>query len=178
MSIDWQGLFGLTLAPLELVVRGTAVYWFLFAIFRVVLRRNIGAVGIADVLLVVLIADAAQNAMAGEYRSITDGVILVTTIVAWNVAIDWLAYRMPGLGARLEAPKLPLVRDGKILHRNLRQEWITEEELRSKLRQQGVATLSEVRAAYMESDGAVSVITRTDLRRRRASRNHHTPGQQ
>ena len=178
MSIDWQGLFGLTLAPLELVVRGTAVYWFLFAIFRVVLRRNIGAVGIADVLLVVLIADAAQNAMAGEYRSITDGVILVTTIVAWNVAIDWLAYRMPGLGALLEAPKLPLVRDGKILHRNLRQEWITEEELRSKLRQQGVATLSEVRAAYMESDGAVSVITRTDPRRRRANRNYHTPGQQ
>jgi uncharacterized membrane protein YcaP (DUF421 family) len=170
MDLDWQALFGLTLSPLELFVRGSAVYWFLFVIFRVVLRRNIGAVGIADVLFVVLVADAAQNAMAGDYRSITDGFLLIAAIVFWNVIIDWLTYRIPALGAFLEPKKLPLVRDGKILHRNLRQEWITEEELRSKLRQQGVATLSDVRAAYMESDGVVSIITRDRSPRRRGAK--------
>ena len=123
------------------------------------LRRDIGAVGIADVLLVVLVADAAQNAMAGEYRSISDGLVLVSTIVGWNVAIDWLAYSVPSLRGVFEARPLLLVRDGKLLRRNLRREWITEDDLRSQLREQGVARLSDVRAAHMESDGAVSVIT-------------------
>jgi len=177
MDTDWAGLFALTVSPLELFVRGSVVYWFLFAIFRVVLRRDMGAVAIADVLLVVLIADAAQNAMAGEYRSITDGVVLVSAIVGWNVAIDWLAYRVPAMRVVLEARRLPLVRDGKILHRNLRQEWITEEDLKAKLREQEVATLSEVRVAYMENDGAVSVITRSGQDGQRNGRNRR-PGPQ
>ena len=51
----------------ELVLRGTLVYWLLFLIFRFVLRRDVGAVGIADILLLVIVADAAQNAMSGGY---------------------------------------------------------------------------------------------------------------
>ncbi|HZR83878.1 MAG TPA: hypothetical protein VFD92_22475 [Candidatus Binatia bacterium] len=70
---DWSALFGLEKSPLEIVVRGSLTYLGLFAILRVVLRRHSGAVGFADLLVVVLIADAAQNAMAGEYRSISDG---------------------------------------------------------------------------------------------------------
>ena len=62
-------LFGLSVSPLELVVRGTAMYWFLFVLFRVVLRRDTGSLAIADVLLLVIIADAAQNAMSGSYQS-------------------------------------------------------------------------------------------------------------
>lgn len=121
MAIDWHGSFALTVSPLELFVRGSVVYWFLFAVFRVVLRRDMGGIGVADVLL---IADAAQNAMAGEYRSITDGVVLVSTIVGWNVAIDWLAYRVPAIRVIVEARSVLLVRDGQLVHRNLRQEWI------------------------------------------------------
>lgn len=69
-EVPWRALFALSVPPVELVVRGTAIYWFLFLIFRVVLRRNVGAVAIADVLLLVIVADAAQNAMAGDYKSI------------------------------------------------------------------------------------------------------------
>ena len=72
-GIDWGELFGLSMPALELVIRGSVIYWFLFLMFRFVLRRDIGSIGITDVLFVVIIADAAQNAMAGEYKSITDG---------------------------------------------------------------------------------------------------------
>ena len=57
-------LFELTVHPAELVLRGTLMYWFLFLLLRFVLRRDIGSIGIADVLLLVVIADAAQNAMS------------------------------------------------------------------------------------------------------------------
>jgi uncharacterized membrane protein YcaP (DUF421 family) len=155
---DWQELFGLSVSPLELVVRGTAVYWFLVFVFRTILRRDAGSVGIADILLLVIIADAAQNAMAGEYRSITDGLILISTIIGWNMLIDWMSYRSPRLRRLFEPDAVALVRDGRILRRNLRREYIAEAELMAKLREQGVDDVKEVKAAYFEADGAFSVI--------------------
>ena len=160
MTVNWGDLFALTMSPLELIVRGTAMYLFLFLLFRVVIRRRVGTVGMADLLVLVIIADASQNAMAGEYKTVTEGAILVGTIIFWNVFIDWVSYRFPALRPWLEPPPLLLVRDGRILYRNLRHELVTEEELRSKLREQGVDSLAEVRKAYMESDGGVSVIKR------------------
>lgn len=160
MSLDWGQMFGLTVPPLELIIRGTAMYLFLFLVFRVVIRRRVGAVGMADILVVVIIADAAQNALSGEYKSVTDGAILVGTIIGWNVLIDWLNFRVPALRSWLEAPPLILVRDGRLIYRNLRHEFVTEDELKSKLRAKGVNDVSEVAQAYMESDGTVSVIKR------------------
>jgi uncharacterized membrane protein YcaP (DUF421 family) len=160
VSLDWGELFGLSVPPLELIIRGSAMYLFLFVLFRVVVRRRIGAVGMADILVLVIVADAAQNAMSGEYKSITDGAILVGTIIAWDVLIDWLNFRVPALRPWLEPPPLLLVRDGQPIHRNLRHEFVTEDELKSKLREKGVKEYSEVAAAHMESDGTVSVIKR------------------
>lgn len=97
-------------------------------------------IGIADLLVVVLIADAAQNAMASEYKSITEGAILVLTIIFWNYAVDWLGFRFPAL-QRLTRPPLLLIKDGEMLFRNMRQEMITTEELNSQLRQQGCRAL-------------------------------------
>ena len=141
----------------EIVLRGTLVYLFLFTILRV-LRREAGVVGIADLLVVVLIADAAQNAMASEYKSITEGAVLIITIAAWDYFLDWMGYRFPRFHRLLTPAPLPLVRDGRIIKKHLRQELITEEELLSQLRQQGVQNLAEVKRCYLEGDGHFSVI--------------------
>jgi uncharacterized membrane protein YcaP (DUF421 family) len=139
-------------------MRGTAMYWFLFLLFRFVLRRDVGSIAIADVLLLVLIADASQNAMAGAYESITDGCILVATIAGWNYGLDWASYHSPRVRKLVEPAPLLLVRRGRMLRRNMRDELITVDELWGKLREQGVRELSEVRAAYIESDGEISVL--------------------
>ena len=158
MSVDWGELFRLSVSPLELVVRGTAMYLFLVLLFRVVVRRRIGSVGMGDILLLVIIADAAQNGMAGEYRSITDGFVLVATIVFWNHALDWVIIRFPRLQTILEPPPLLLLADGRVLWRHLRQEHVSDMELRSKLREHGVTDPHEVAKAYMEPDGQITVI--------------------
>jgi uncharacterized membrane protein YcaP (DUF421 family) len=160
VSLDWGEMFGISVSPLELIIRGTAMYLFLFVVFRVVVRRRVGAVGMADILILVIIADAAQNGMSGEYKSFTEGAILIGTIIGWNVLIDWLNFRVPALRNWLEPPPMLLIRDGRILHRNLRHEFVTEDELKSKLREKGVKDYSEVAEAHMESDGTVSVIKR------------------
>jgi uncharacterized membrane protein YcaP (DUF421 family) len=155
-----QDLFAIHVSVLELVLRGTLVYWLLFAIFRFVLRRDVGAVGIADILLLVIVADAAQNAMAGGYDTFTEGAILVCTIVGWNWLLDVLSWRF-SLVRRFAMPsRLTLVRDGVMQLRNMRREYITREEIEQKLREQGIASLSEVKVAYLEGDGQISVIKR------------------
>lgn len=160
MSLDWRQLFGLSVSPLELLVRGTAMYFFLFLLFRVVIKRRVGSIGMADMLVLVIVADAAQNGMAGEYRSITDGFILVGTIIGWNYLFDWANYRFAWMQRWLEPDPLLLVRDGRLLHRHLRLERVTEKELEAKLREHGVTDLAEVHKAYMEPDGQVTVIKR------------------
>jgi uncharacterized membrane protein YcaP (DUF421 family) len=153
-------LFAIHVSVLELVLRGTLVYWLLFAIFRFILRRDVGAVGIADILLLVIVADAAQNAMSGGYQTFAEGAILVSTIVGWNWLLDVLSWRF-ALVRRFATPaRLTLVRDGVMQRRNMRREYITREELEEKLREQGIAKMSDVKMAYLEGDGQISVIKR------------------
>ena len=75
-------------------MRGSLMYLVLFLLLRVLIRRR-WALSMTDLLLIVLIADAAQNGMAGEYRSISEGVVLCGTIVGWSLLLDWLAFHVP-----------------------------------------------------------------------------------
>jgi uncharacterized membrane protein YcaP (DUF421 family) len=158
LGLDWHEIFALSMPATEIIVRGSAMYWFLFLIFRFLVRRDVGAVGIADILLLVIVADASQNAMAGEYRSVTDGVILVSTLIGWNMLLDWLSFRCKAFRRFAEASTLCLIRDGRMLMRNMRREFISEDELWAKLRQAGVTELRQVKLANLESDGEISVI--------------------
>ena len=161
-GVDWLEIFGLSVSPVELIVRGTAMFWFLYVVLRFVLRREVGSVAMADILIFVIIADAAQNGMAGEYRSVTDGMILIGTIVGWNVGVDWLAFRFELFHRLLEPPPLVLVRNGRVLRRALDSQLMTLEELRSKLREKEVEDVAEVKIAQFEPNGEFSVIKRKD----------------
>ena len=157
LNIDWKSVFVPTVSLAEIVLRGTFVYLLLFFVLRV-LRREAGALGISDLLVVVLIADAAQNAMSSEYKSVTEGAVLVGTIVAWDYSLDWLGYRFPAFQRLLRPAPLPLIKEGRVLRQNLRREMITMEELLGQLREQGVESVGEVKRCCLEGDGHVSVI--------------------
>lgn len=153
-----SSLFAVHVSPLELVLRGTLTYWFLLLIFRFVLRRDPGSFGVADILMVVIIADASQNAMSGSYDTLAEGGILVATLVAWNYALDWAGFRWKLVQRLTEAPPLQLIRNGRVLGRNLRKELLTLDDLKGQLREAGVEDIGSVRAAYLEGDGKLSVL--------------------
>jgi uncharacterized membrane protein YcaP (DUF421 family) len=165
--VDWGRLFVPTTPLLETVVRGSCVYLGLFALLRFVFRRESGAARISILLLLVLLADATQNAMAGDYSSITDGLLLVATMMAWDFGLDWLGSRVPWLGQLIHPAPLLLVRAGRMLRANMRRELVSEEELWTGLRQHGVRELSDVEAAYLEGDGKLSVFRRGSSREAR-----------
>jgi uncharacterized membrane protein YcaP (DUF421 family) len=143
---------------LETVVRGLVTYFSIFLLLRVVLRGKTSAVTVGDLLVLVLIADAAQNAMAAQYNSITNGVVLVATIVLASFSVDWIAFHFPRVQQFVHPERKPLVVDGRIIRRTLQEELMTEQELMTQLRLNGVAELPEVKAAYLEGNGEVSVI--------------------
>jgi uncharacterized membrane protein YcaP (DUF421 family) len=156
---DWRRMFALETPLLEIVVRGTLVYLALLILLRLVLKRERGNASLTDLLVLVLLADSAQNALADDYQSIPDGLLLVGTILFWNYALNWLGYHIPLVGKLVHPDPLPLVKDGQVIHRNLRRELITVDELETLLREQGVEDMATVKGAFLEGDGQVSVTT-------------------
>lgn len=158
---DWLGVFlpetSIGPALLQIFVRGTVTYWFIFLLLRF-FRRGTGQLSISDVLLITLISDAAQNAMAGDYTSILEGATLVVTLVFWDYALNWLGYRFTIFQKIGEPEPVLLVRDGVLQRQNMKRELITEDELTGLMRQQGVDDVSLVKKCYLEGSGHLSVI--------------------
>jgi uncharacterized membrane protein YcaP (DUF421 family) len=176
MDVDLASLLTVNESPLELVLRGTLMYWFLLLIFRFVLRRDPGAVGVADILFVVIVADASQNALSGSYDTVAEGFILVGTLVFWNFSLDWASYRWPLVHKLTEPQRVPLVKAGKVLMRNLRKEYLTREDLDAQLRQAGIDDIGKVRAAFLESDGKFSVLQYEEQGSQRPAGGKDLPG--
>ncbi len=153
-----DSIFKMTAPVVELFIRGSVMFWFLVLVFRVVLRRDVGSMGITDFLFVVLLGDAAQNGMIGEATSATDAVVLISTLVFWNVVIDWATWRFRAVEKLFAAQRLLLVKDGKRNRRNMRREFISDAELMSKVREEGLENLDKVKVMYLESDGEISLI--------------------
>ncbi len=154
---DWQTMFVPTESLIEIFVRGTIMYLGMFAILRI-FRRQAGAVGIADLLVIVVIADAAQNGMAGDSKSITEALLLIITIVLWNYFLDFLGDKFDFLQRIIEPAAVMLIKDGKPMRANMKEEMISYDELTSQLRQQGIEKITEVKQCRLESNGHFSVM--------------------
>lgn len=173
LEINWHDVFTPSVPIAEIILRGSIIYLTLFTLLNFISKRQAGSIGITDLLVIVLLADAAQNGMAGGYESVTEAIILVSTIIFWNHTLNWIGYKFPQIQFFVYPPPLTLIKQGRLLHHNLKRELITEEELMSQLRQQGVKAVSEVQVAYLESDGHISVITNQSQQKSSSRRGQH-----
>jgi uncharacterized membrane protein YcaP (DUF421 family) len=156
-GINWHNMFVPSESLAELVLRGSLMYLFILVLMRM-FRREGGTLSIPDLLVVVLVADAAQNGISADYHSVTEACVIVGTIYIWNYALDWLAYRSPAIHRLLHPAPLPLIKDGRVQRRNLKSEMLTIGDLLAQLREQGVQDVREVKRSFIESDGHLSVI--------------------
>jgi uncharacterized membrane protein YcaP (DUF421 family) len=159
-DLDWAGLFMPSVSVVEIFIRGTLIYLMLLALLRFTPNRMSGTIGVTDLLLIVLLANAVQNSLVAGHESLTDGAVLVLTIITWSFTLNWLGYRFPRIQRLITPAPLPLVKDGHVFQRNMRKELITEGELMTQLREQGVDDIAKVKMAHMEGDGRISVVVR------------------
>src|SRR3712207_9347368 len=114
---DWGDLFRLSTPIAEIFARGTVMFLAIYAMMRVTGKRESGAHSLSDLLVVVLVAEAAAHGMAGEARGITDSLLLMATILGWSVAIDAIPYRWPSIRGLLKSVPSPILVDGQINER-------------------------------------------------------------
>lgn len=160
LSADWVEVFLIETPLLELVIRGSALYFAILILMRILPRRTGGELATMDLIFLLLVAEAASNAF-GEYSSVTEGVLLVSVLVAWNFLVNAASYRFKFIERLVSASPIQVVRDGVMLRKNMRREFLTEEELMSALRQHDLTTLEEVKAAFVEGEGAITVVKKS-----------------
>lgn len=156
--MDWATILIPSAHVGELLVRGTLVFLGLMLLLRVVGQREAGGLGLTDLLVVVLVVDAASSGLTGNTESIGDGFILVLTILFWSVALDAVSYRWPRLGTVLKARPKPLIEDGTLNRRVMRRELMTDVEVFAQLRLHGIERLDQVHRAYLEPNGMISIV--------------------
>jgi len=143
---------------MDLVFRATAAFFFVFAITRLVGRRELGSLEPFDVILLVVTGDLIQQGITQSDTSVTGAFLVITVIGLMTVAFSYLSFRVRPLRHVLEGEPVVLVENGRPIERNLRRERIRVEELEESARLQQVESLDDVRLAVLETNGSISII--------------------
>lgn len=156
--MDWSMILLPSESMVELMVRGSITFLLLVLLLRLVGQRESGGLGITDLLVVVLVADAASSGMTGNADTIADGMVLAATMLFWSVTVDAIAYRWPAFAHFVKARPRPLILSGRLDRRVMRSEFITEEEVLAQLRLHGYSEIHMIARAYLEPNGMISII--------------------
>jgi len=155
----------------DIAFRTGLVYLALLLGLRLTGKRQAGQMTPFDFLLLLLLANAVQNAMTGPDTSLEGGLVAAGTLFAANMVVAWVVRRSKNAQKLVEGNPTILIRHGKILSQNLAREGITIDDLLRSLREHGVETVEEVRSAILEVDGSVSVLKEDEFPR--TQRPHH-----
>ena len=143
----------------EKLLRSVAVYTFLLVAFRLCGKRQLGQLSAFDLVVLLIISNVVQNAVIGNDNSLGGGLLGATTILLLNLLVAYVSFRFRRADRVIEHSPTMLVRHGRILRENLRRERLGPRDLRAALRHHGVISIRDIRYAFLEEDGHVSVIT-------------------
>lgn len=165
-------MFSLDVNGWSIVARTLIVYGALLIGLRLAGKRELGQMTPFDLVVILLIANAAQNAMVGPDTSVTGGLIAAAVLVTANYGLAAARERLPVLRRAVEGTPTLLINDGKFVSEHLRREGLDEDMILMAIREHGVADLKDVRMAVLETDGSISIVPAdiTAVRTRKHSR--------
>jgi len=151
-------MFDLSIPLWEIILRTLVVYVTVLALLRLGGKRELGTMSPADLVVILIIANAVQNAMNGGDVSLIGGLISAATLVGGNLLLGRFGRRIPILGGLVYEEPTLLVQDGKPITENLKHEHVDVADVEMAAREHGVSDLNEVAAAVLEIDGSISII--------------------
>jgi uncharacterized membrane protein YcaP (DUF421 family) len=158
---------------MEIVLRATAVYFFVYILLRVMGKRELGELSAFELVLLVMIGDLVQQAVTQEDYSVTGAILAVGTIAFWVLLSSYLSFRFKKAQAVLESFPVLVVRDGSIQREALKAERVSIDELANAARMQGIADLGTVAYAVLESDGSLSFVQKDGAQRQGSGSGQH-----
>ena len=149
---------------LNVALRTTVIYFALLAGIRLTGARQLGQMSTFDLVLLLIIANAVQNAMVGPDTSLAGGLVAAAVLLIWHGVVDRIRRRSRGLAKFLSGEGIMLINHGAILDEHAHKAGISRDDLLQALREHGVGNVKDVRLAVLEPDGAISVIRNDDLK--------------
>ncbi len=145
-----------------IILRVTVIYFIILIGIRCTGKREIGQMSPFDLVLLLLISNAVQNAMLGPDVSLVGGIVAACTLFLWNAVIARLTFMVPRFRHLIEGSPTLLIHNGKILENNLKKEGLTHEIIEEALREHGVDSTRDVKVGILEVDGSVSIVRVSD----------------
>lgn len=146
----------------ELVLRASAIFVFLFIVFRIWGKKHFGELTPFDFLLLLIMSEAVQNALIDDDKSVPAGFITVGTLMFLNIVLNKLVFHSRTAEKIIEGSPKVLIKDGRLNQKLMHKETITDRELHEALRMQGVMDVDEVFQATLEANGSISVVKKKD----------------
>jgi len=151
-------MFSLGVSAWSIAARTFIVYVVLLVGLRLAGKRELGQMTPFDVVVIILIANAVQNAMVGTDTSVTGGLIAAGVLMVGNYGVSRVRERLPWLRRAVEGTPTLLINDGKFVVEHLRQEGLDQDEVLMAIREHGLADVKDVRMAVLETDGSISIM--------------------
>lgn len=167
---------------LNIVLSSVAVYLFIIAAIRLFGKKELSQLSIVDLVFILLISNAVQNAMVGADTSLGGGLVAATALFGANFILKSLLYKFPRFGRLVQGEPILLIYNGRLNRNNLRRARLTLDELQETIREHGVTSIADVDLAVLEMDGNISVLSdefkHRTVRKRKARRGMTGVGQE
>lgn len=157
-DLNWHAIFAPQVPFFELFVRTGCIFFGCLILFRFIPRKVLAKIGLADLLLIAVFAGAVRNGLVGKSNSVTDSLIVIALLVGLDWLTEWMGVTFPGLGRLLYPGPIKLVQRGKILKRGLERSMLTEEQLMTRVRAEGLVDIRQVLAAFIEANGKITIV--------------------
>ena len=151
---------------MDSIIRGCVVYLFLLVVFRIAGKRSLGQITTFDLVLTLIVSEAVQQALLSDDGSMTNGFLVVITLVSVDVALSILKHRYPKLKYALDGRPVVIMRDGELLRAPLDRERVEADDILASARfHSGIGRLADIRHAVLEENGGISIIPTAPDRR-------------
>ena len=143
---------------MDIVLRATVIFFFIFLVTRVVGRRELASLEPFDLILLIVTGDLVQQGVTQNDYSVTGALIAISTMSGLTVLVSYVGFKWKRIRSVLDGEPVVLVLDGQVLEGNLKRQRMTHDELEAEVRLQQVESVSDVKVAVLETAGNVSVI--------------------
>jgi uncharacterized membrane protein YcaP (DUF421 family) len=160
---------------LHIITSSVIVYVFIIIAIRLFGKKELSQLSIIDLVFILLISNAVQNAMVGPDTSLSGGLIAATALFIANFLLKFIMYRFPKFSRLVQGEAILLIYKGKLNQKNLQKAKLTLDEIQETIREHGVNTIEEVDLAVLEMDGNISVLSNEFQHRTARKRKPHSP---
>ena len=148
---------------MESVIRGLIVYLFLLLVFRIAGKRTLAEMTSFDLVLLLIISETIQQALVDNDHSLTNGFLLILTLVGASVVLAWLREKSKPIEKWLDDVPLIIMEHGKLHHDRMTKVRVDENDIMMAARQaHGLERMEQIKYAIVENDGEISIVPHRD----------------